>query len=192
MVICEVDRFLAVKYNPSAVTSIGVLAAASLARFRVCIVANGFARLGLHSQPGAVFTESGDRGGDIRKRDSAQQADGSTVCEMEVTHQATQELMVSGGFSLDTKEQVRQAIDIVDLVGHYIQLRRQGRGYVGLCPWHDDSRPSLQVNPERQSWKCWVCDIGGDIFSFIMKVEGIGEKVFLQLKDLITVEEPKK
>ena len=82
-------------------------------------------------------------------------ADGLTDGEMEVTRQATQELMVSGGFSLDTKEQVRQAIDIVDLVGNYVQLRRQGRGYVGLCPWHDDTRPSLQVNPERQSWKCW-------------------------------------
>ncbi len=73
----------------------------------------------------------------------------------------------------DAKEQVRQAIDIVDLVGGYIQLSRQGRIYVGLCPWHDDTKPSLQVNPERQSFKCWVCDIGGDIFSFIMQMEGV-------------------
>jgi DNA primase len=86
---------------------------------------------------------------------------------------ATQELTVSRGSSLDAKEQVRQAIDIVDLVGAHIQLRRQGRIYVGLCPWHDDTRPSLQVNPERQSFKCWVCDIGGDIFSFVMKMEGV-------------------
>ncbi|MGC3966323.1 MAG: CHC2 zinc finger domain-containing protein [Pirellulales bacterium] len=49
----------------------------------------------------------------------------------------------------------------------------KGRGYKAICPWHDDSRPSLQVNPERQSFKCWVCDIGGDIFSFIMKMEGV-------------------
>lgn len=75
--------------------------------------------------------------------------------------------------SADAKEQVKRAIDIVDLVGGYIQLRREGRGYKGLCPWHDDSRPSLQVNPERQSFKCWVCDIGGDIFSFTMKMEGV-------------------
>lgn len=73
----------------------------------------------------------------------------------------------------DAKEQVRQAVDIVDLVGGYIPLRRQGRGYVGICPWHDDSRPSLQVNPDRQSWKCWVCDVGGDAFSFVMQREGI-------------------
>jgi DNA primase len=83
------------------------------------------------------------------------------------------ELTVSSRWPLDAKEQIRQAIDIVDLVGSVVQLRRQGRNYVGLCPWHDDSRPSLQVNPERQSFKCWVCDIGGDIFSFIMKTEGV-------------------
>ena len=77
------------------------------------------------------------------------------------------------GVPLDAKERVRQAVDIVDLVGSYLQLRRQGRGYVALCPWHDDTRPSLQVNPERQSFKCWVCDIGGDIFSFVMKMEGV-------------------
>lgn len=73
----------------------------------------------------------------------------------------------------DAKEQVRQAIDIVDLVGGYLTLRRQGRNYVGLCPWHDDSRPSLQVNPDRQSYKCWVCNLGGDVFSFLMQAEGL-------------------
>lgn len=73
----------------------------------------------------------------------------------------------------DTKEQVRQAVDIVDLAGSYMQLRRQGRGYVALCPWHDDSKPSLQINPERQSFKCWVCDLGGDVFSFLMKMENL-------------------
>lgn len=71
----------------------------------------------------------------------------------------------------DAKEQVRQATDIVDLVGRSIALRRQGRIYVGLCPWHNDTKPSLQVNPDRQTWKCWVCDVGGDVFSFTMKQE---------------------
>lgn len=90
-------------------------------------------------------------------------------------------MTVSFGSPLDAKELVRQAIDIVDLVGRFIQLRRQGRIYVGLCPWHEDSRPSLQVNPERQSWKCWVCDIGGDIFSFVMKMEGVSFPEALQM-----------
>ena len=83
---------------------------------------------------------------------------------MDFAGMATQELGVSSG-SFDAKERVKQAVDIVELVGSHLSLRRQGRNYVGLCPWHDDSRPSLQVNPERQSFKCWVCDIGGDVFS---------------------------
>jgi DNA primase len=81
----------------------------------------------------------------------------------------------------DAKEQVRQAIDIVDLVGSYLELRRQGRNYVGRCPWHDDTRPSLNVNPDRQTWKCWVCNIGGDAFSFVMQKERCDFKEALQM-----------
>ncbi|MBI2826604.1 MAG: DNA primase [Planctomycetia bacterium] len=88
--------------------------------------------------------------------------------------------MLSGS-SFEAKEQVKRAISIVDLVGDYLQLRREGRAYKALCPWHDDTRPSLQVNPERQSFKCWVCDIGGDIFSFVMKMEGVSFPEALEL-----------
>ncbi len=78
------------------------------------------------------------------------------------------------GSALDVKERIREAVDIVDLVGSYLQLRREGRGYKALCPWHDDSKPSLTINPERQSFKCWVCgDKGGDIFSFVMAIERV-------------------
>ncbi|HWB00013.1 MAG TPA: DNA primase [Pirellulales bacterium] len=97
-----------------------------------------------------------------------------------------QEASVSAGFSSafrdhDAKDRVRQAVDIVDLVGDYLQLRREGRIYKALCPWHDDSRPSLQVNPERQSYRCWVCDLGGDIFSFVMKMENVAFPEAMQL-----------
>jgi len=71
----------------------------------------------------------------------------------------------------DLKERVRDAVDIVDLVGTYLSLRRAGKAMVGLCPWHEDSRPSFQVNPERQTFRCWVCNLGGDVFSFLMKME---------------------
>jgi len=83
---------------------------------------------------------------------------------------------VSQGSNLDQfelKERIRQSTDIVELIGGYGEMRRQGRNWVTRCPWHDDRRPSLQVNPARQSWKCWVCDLGGDVFSFLMKREGI-------------------
>ena len=78
------------------------------------------------------------------------------------------------------KERVKQATDIVELIGRYMTLRRQGRNFVGICPWHDDSRPSLQINPERQSWKCWVCNIGGDCFSFLMQMDGLSFPEALQ------------
>jgi len=81
----------------------------------------------------------------------------------------------------DIKDQVRQATDIVELIGGYLQLRRQGRNYVALCPWHNDEHPSLQVNPERQSWKCWVCDIGGDVFSFVMRHERVDFREALEM-----------
>jgi DNA primase len=84
-----------------------------------------------------------------------------------------EELPVYTG-SDETKDRIRQSVDLVDLVGEQIELRRQGRNFVGLCPWHADTKPSLQVNPDRQTWKCWVCDLGGDIFSFVMQREGIG------------------
>jgi DNA primase len=73
----------------------------------------------------------------------------------------------------DLKERVRMAVDIVDVVGSHLQLTPQGRAYVALCPWHDDRKPSLQVNPQRQTWKCWVCDIGGDVFSYVMQRDGV-------------------
>jgi DNA primase len=83
-------------------------------------------------------------------------------------------------FDNATKEQVRSALNIVDVIGSYVEVRRQGRGFVARCPFHDDRRPSMQVNPERQSWKCWVCDVGGDVFSFVMQREGMSFPEALQ------------
>ncbi|WP_417729812.1 DNA primase [Rosistilla oblonga] len=73
----------------------------------------------------------------------------------------------------DVRERVREANDIVDVVGSSLELRRQGSSFVARCPWHDDKKPSLSVNPVRQSWKCWPCDIGGDVFSFVMRRDGV-------------------
>ena len=84
-------------------------------------------------------------------------------------------------YAFDTKERIRDAIDIVELVSRYIPLRRSGQNYVGRCPWHDDSRPSLQVNANRQSFKCWVCNIGGDVFAFVMQVENVGFREALEI-----------
>ena len=99
-------------------------------------------------------------------------------------------------FAIDNevKDRVRLAINIVDLMSTYMELRRQGRGFVAVCPFHDDRRPSMQINPDRQTWKCWVCDIGGDVFSFVMKRESVSFPEALRMlaeKAGILIEEPK-
>lgn len=73
----------------------------------------------------------------------------------------------------DLKERVRSAVDIVDVIGATLELQPQGRNFVTRCPWHNDRRPSMTVNQERQTWKCWPCDIGGDVFSFVMRRDGV-------------------
>lgn len=73
----------------------------------------------------------------------------------------------------DTKATVKAAADIVDLIERFIPLRRQGSAFMGHCPWHDDKSPSFRVDQRRQSWACWVCDIRGDVFDFIMRREGV-------------------
>ena len=70
-------------------------------------------------------------------------------------------------------DQVRQANDIVDVVGAYVALRPAGGTYKGICPFHSDSRPSFDVDPRRQRYKCWSCGAFGDVFKFIMEFEKV-------------------
>ncbi len=72
-----------------------------------------------------------------------------------------------------TKSAIKNRTDIVALVGERLALRRVGSKYKALCPWHDDRNPSLEVNPERQSFKCWVCGVGGDVFDFVKNIERV-------------------
>ena len=73
------------------------------------------------------------------------------------------------------KELVRSRTDLVGLISESVTLHSQrgGRLFVGLCPFHDDHNPSMQVHPDRQSFKCWACGEGGDCFSFVMKRERV-------------------
>ncbi|MAE60700.1 MAG: DNA primase [Planctomycetaceae bacterium] len=68
----------------------------------------------------------------------------------------------------DVKRQVQQATDIVALIGEQVSLRARGREFVGLCPFHDDKKPSLNVVPAKQIFKCFACGAGGDVFSFVI------------------------
>jgi DNA primase len=70
----------------------------------------------------------------------------------------------------DTVEQVRQAADIVDVVAEHVVLRKQGRGFVGSCPFHDDKSPSFSVSPEKQFYYCFGCGAGGNVYKFLMEL----------------------
>ncbi len=79
------------------------------------------------------------------------------------------------GLGDDFKELVRSSTNIVDLVSEIVALKpiHGGRDFVGLCPFHDDKNPSFHVYPDRQSYRCWVCDAGGDCFRWVMEIERV-------------------
>lgn len=78
------------------------------------------------------------------------------------------------GIPDDKVQEVRDRVDIVDLVGRYVDLRRSGRNYVGLCPFHQERSPSFNVNPALKGYKCFGCGAGGDAIRFVMELEGKG------------------
>ena len=104
-------------------------------------------------------------------------------------------------YSEEIIEQVRQNNDIVDIISQYVHLTRKGRNYFGLCPFHNEKSPSFSVSPERQIFHCFGCGVGGNIYTFLMKIEGIGfkdaieqlaEKANIQLPRIENPEEDRK
>ena len=77
--------------------------------------------------------------------------------------------------SRETRERIRESVDIVDFVSEFIPLKKAGaKNHSALCPFHQEKTPSFMVNPDKQIFHCFGCGEGGDVFTFLMKMEGIG------------------
>ena len=75
---------------------------------------------------------------------------------------------------------IKRAVNIVDVIGEQVSLTRRGRTFKGLCPFHDDHNPSLNVDPERQHYRCFSCGAGGDVFDFVMNRERVNFREALE------------
>jgi len=82
----------------------------------------------------------------------------------------------------DQVEEVKQKVDIVETIGQHVTLKKAGRHYKGLCPFHSEKTPSFIVSPERQSFKCFGCGEGGDVITFLTKYDGMS---FLEALEML-------
>jgi DNA primase len=83
-------------------------------------------------------------------------------------------MAVSGRISDDLIEEIRANNDIVGLISEYVPLKRQGKNYVGLCPFHQEKKPSFSVSSQRQIFHCFGCGIGGNVYKFLMEYQKMG------------------
>jgi len=104
-------------------------------------------------------------------------------------------------YSEELIEEVRNSNDIVDIISQYVVLKRSGRNYFGLCPFHKEKSPSFSVSPDKQIFHCFGCGAGGNVFHFISKIENLNfvesvqtlaDRAGLQLPTLGTGEDSQK
>ena len=81
----------------------------------------------------------------------------------------------------EAKEEIRSRLNIEDVIGEYVELKRTGRNFKGLSPFNEERTPSFIVSPEKNIWHDFSSNKGGDIFTFIMEVEGLSFREALEL-----------
>jgi len=84
-------------------------------------------------------------------------------------------------YSDEIIEEIRSKNDILDVVSQYVTLKRSGRNFMGLCPFHREDSPSFSVSPERQIFHCFGCGVGGNSITFISKIENLSFKETIEL-----------
>lgn len=84
-------------------------------------------------------------------------------------------------YSEEIINEVRQNNDIVDIISQYVHLKRSGRNFFGLCPFHNEKSPSFSVSPDKQIFHCFGCGVGGNVYTFLSKIEGINFVEAVQL-----------
>ena len=73
---------------------------------------------------------------------------------------------------MDPKDEIKAKVDLVEVVASYLPLKKSGRNFSALCPFHGEKTPSFMVSAERQAYKCFGCGESGDVFTFLEKMEG--------------------
>ena len=99
--------------------------------------------------------------------------------------------------TIEKINEIRQRADIVDVISRHIQVIRKGKSFTALCPFHNDNHPSLSISRDKQIFKCFVCNTGGNVFSFVSKFRHIPYmNAVKEVADLVGVEftlnEPRK
>ncbi|MFZ7103793.1 MAG: DNA primase [Peptococcaceae bacterium] len=81
--------------------------------------------------------------------------------------------MATGFIPQEIIDEIAASSDIVEIINEYVPLKKKGRNYQGLCPFHHEKTPSFSVSPEKQIYHCFGCGVGGNVFSFLMQMEGL-------------------
>ena len=84
-------------------------------------------------------------------------------------------------YSDELIDEIRNSNDIVDIISQYVNLKKSGRNFFGLCPFHNEKSPSFAVSPDKQIFHCFGCGAGGNVFHFISKIEGIGFRESMEM-----------
>ena len=84
-------------------------------------------------------------------------------------------------YSDELLDEIKSKNDIVDIISQYVVLKRSGRNFFGLCPFHKEKSPSFSVSPDKQIFHCFGCGVGGNVFHFVSKIENINFKESVEM-----------